>query len=165
MTVHLGKLIHALAHDRYRGALIFGAAGGENGVGKTEYLRKFQQAHPEFPLSYLDVQQALLAHQNRALVFDLTPSRLLEWGVSLARQAALPEVQGILLDNFDVVVNLWDRRKKEEFVQRLQRLEQTAFPIPVAAMAQDDPVFQQAYQQQPASALRRIIKFHELEAV
>lgn len=165
MTINLSKLIYALAHDRYRGALIFGAAGGENGVGKSAYLRQFQQAHPELALSYLDVQQVLLAQQNAALVFDLTPSRLLEWGASLARQAALPEAQGILLDNFDVVVNLWDSRKKEEFAQRLQRLEQTAFPIPVAAMAQDDPVFQQAYEQQSGSALRRIIKFRELEAV
>lgn len=165
MTINLSKLIHALARDRYRGALIFGAAGGENGVGKTEYLRKFQQAQPEFPVCYLDVQQALLAHQNRALVFELTPLRLLEWSVSLASSIALPNVQGILLDNLDVVVNLWDPRKKEEFVQRLQRLEQVAFPIPIVAMAQDDPVFQQAYEQQPAAALRRIIKFHELEAV
>jgi len=165
MTANLKKLIAMLACDRYMGALIYGAAGGEQGVGKSAYLHAFQQKHAGLLIVYCDVQHTIQQRDTPALVFDLSPKHLLEWALSLVPEADLPGLNAVFLDNFDVVVNLWDARKKEEFVDRLHRLERVVFPVPVIAMAQEDAVFEQAYQRQQGASLRRMIRFRELETV
>ena len=166
MTVNLRTLIATLAHDRYMGALIYGAAGGEQGTGKSAYLHAFQQKHADMRIAYCDIQHAIQERGAPALVFELSPKKLLEWGleefVPAAERSAL---NAVFLDNFDVVVNLWDARKKEEFLERLRRLEKVVFPVPVIAMAQTDPVFEQAYQRQQAAPVRRLIRFRELEGL
>ena len=165
MTVNLRTLIEALSHDRYMGALIYGEAGGERGVGKSAYLHRFQETHTDLHVFSLDVQQMIQEQGTTQIVFELTPGKFLDWSLSQVSEDEKHELHAVFLDNFDVVVNLWDARKKEEFVHRLQRLERVVFPVPVMAMVQEDSVFQQVYQQQSDAVLRRIIRFRELEAV
>lgn len=165
MSINLRTLIERLARDRYMGALIYGEAGGERGVGKSEFLRRFQEAHADLRVFYLDAQHAIQEQGTPQIVFELTPGKFLEWSLAQIPESEKPELQALLLDNFDVIVNLWDARKKEEFAHRVQRLERVVFPVPVIAMAQTDVVFEKAYQQQGDAALRRIVRFRDLEAV
>ncbi len=54
---------------------------------------------------------------------------------------------------------------KEEFLDRLHRLERVVFPVPVIVMVQTDAVFEQAYQRRHDAPVRRTIRFRELEAL
>ncbi len=157
IPINLRNLIEKLYHERYMGVLIYGEADS----GKTRYVKQFMEMEYELHILYVDVQETLSNQGDREIVFELTPKKFLEqWCLPLIDKE---KYNAIILDNFDVIVNLWDTRKKSELITRIQKTEKAVYAIPVIAVLQEDSLFDEAYQQQNKTVLQRIIRFSELE--
>jgi len=157
MPINLRRMIEKLYHERYMGVLIYCEAD----CGKTRYVKKFMKMEHELRILYVDVQETLSNQGDREIVFELTPKKFLEqWCLPLIDKE---KYNAIILDNFDVIVNLWDTRKKTELITRIRKTEKAVYSIPVIAILQEDSLFDEAYLQQNETVLQRIIRFSELE--
>jgi hypothetical protein len=163
MAIDLIKEIKKRKSARYMGLMIFGKAND----GKTAYIDKFMtQNNDKISMLCLDVHQMLKEMADPNIVFELTPKKFIEWCLQYVKEQE-EALDAVIVDNFDAVVNLWDDKKKKEFVDRLTGydLQKSVFSKPFIAVLQEDKVFQDAYQEQENKEFKSIIKYRELISI
>lgn len=159
MAINLGELINKLNAERYLGIVVFGDAL----CGKTTYVKKFIGLNTNLNLVYLDAQELFEKHPNTEKLLAYPPKEFMEWIQQIIKNNIDKKVDAVFLDNMEALYNIWSPQKQNEFIdRRAQRIEKSAFNIPIITLIQSDDKIQKLYNEQSPESFKRIISFNEL---
>jgi len=159
MIFNLNDLISKLNHKRNLGGIIFGEAG----IGKSLYINSFVERSNR-DISYIDIQQLINDEKEYNIVFELDPESLIIWCLKLAEDR---NAIAVIFDNFDVIVNLWNDDKINNFISRWVDVDfersKFSYPKPLIAIMQTDKNLISAYSSYNSNSLTKINRFEDLE--
>ncbi|HNZ26761.1 MAG TPA: hypothetical protein PKK13_05970 [Spirochaetota bacterium] len=151
--ITLNEFIGYLSRDRYVGGLIIGDANN----GKTKYVKKFIEVNKDINCLYVDFIEYVKTNNLQEKILTITSNDFL--GICKAIIKNNPMVT--FIDNFDFIINLWDQRKKKEFVEYVIKLEKSVVANPVIWIIQTEEIFYDLYKKQSNNQVKHIIQFGE----
>lgn len=151
--ITLNEFIGYLSRDRYVGGLIIGDANN----GKTKYVKKFIEVNKDINCLYVDFIEYVKTNNLQEKILTITPNDFL----GICKAIIKNNPMATFIDNFDFIINLWDQRKKKEFVEYVIKLEKSVAANPVIWIIQTEEIFYDLYKRQNNNQVKHIIQFGE----
>ena len=131
MAINFKRYIIEMKNERYMGSIIYGEAN----CGKTKFIKDFINKSNDFDVTHLDFINVLDKLEVKSKVIQFLPNSFFKFILELIKTECSKTKEAVILDNIDVVLNLWSINDKNEFVNQLMTIEKSMFNFPITAIA------------------------------
>ncbi len=154
IPIDLQDLLRRQTTERYRAVLVTGLAD----CGKSAYAKRLANA---LSARYLDLLSVFVDDGEISAKIDtFNLERLLDMLKTKAQGQKI-----LILDNPDFLINTWDHRTRQEFCQRLGKMDSVQFPTVLCVFAQDDDAFAGVNYTPTSYGSSRTVRFQDLQAI
>jgi GTPase SAR1 family protein len=161
MATNLKKHISKLKGERYIASLIY----GDPNCGKTSYIKKFIEEYPSMKILYLDILEELKNLEDKEDVLKFIPNKFREYILNLITDKSKDNIDAAIIDNIDIVLDLWSTSMKIEFMHIVLKMEKTIINTPLIFLVHTDSIYIEMENEESRNELPQIINYNKLEAI